>query len=374
MKYFIASDSFKGSLSAKEVNATMAEGILMVDPDAEIDIQALADGGEGTADLLRDSFDGKVITMPSFDALMRPISTQYIIADVNGVTSAIIDVASVIGITQIDVKDRDIMNSSSFGVGPVLMDAYRQGCRNFIIGLGGSATCDGGIGILKALGYEILDERSQPLDGTAESLISVSKIKGDKLKDCHFDILCDVDNPLYGPKGAALMFAAQKGANSQEEVKLDLGLRKWDMKVRLATGRNVSNRPGAGAAGGLGAMFAAFFNASLGSGINTLLDIVRFEDRASSADLIITGEGQMDAQTLHGKVPMGVLNRAKEIDKPVIAFAGGIQGYEALNEAGFRAVFSTTPFPMSLETAMTHNYAKENLRNTVSQVIRAIRL
>ncbi len=351
MKIIICPDSFKGSLTAVEAAEAINEGIHSVCSGCNTIMRPLADGGEGTSATIASINEAASISVETFNAIGDKITATYYTSYINGKKTALMDVAAASGLTLISPQKRDIMSATSFGTGVMLKDAFDKGCRNFIIGLGGSATCDAGTGIMKAL--------CQDFDYIAS----------------HIDVtvLCDVDNPLFGPDGAAYTFAPQKGASPQQVVALDNFLKQWHRETINKTGRNVAIAPGAGAAGGIGAMFMAYFNTKAVSGIEAVLDLYGFNKEVSDADLVITGEGRIDSQTMHGKTCMGVLRRCNKYNVPIIALGGSVEYNDKLEKAGFTAIFSILPSAMTLRQAMTPSTAKQNLTETTRQIMKIVR-
>lgn len=355
MKIIIASDSFKGSLTSAQVAAAAAEGILGVDPTAEVVSLSVADGGEGTAGALVSALGAEWVECATVDPLGRPITARYGIA---GGTTAILDVASASGLTLLREGERDIMAASSRGTGMMILDAYSRGCRRFMVGLGGSATCDGGTGMLSALGVRVRGGAIDMSDAMTEIL------------DCDFTLISDVTNPLCGPEGAARVFGPQKGATPAQVELLNRALRRYASEVDRATGRDVADTPGAGAAGGLGFAFLAFFSHSrLVSGADAVLDLIGFDEALEGADLVITGEGRIDRQTLFGKLPMCVCRRAASKGVPTVAIAGAVADRDALMDAGFADVYPIHQHPLPLACAMDPAVAIPAIANTCAEVI-----
>lgn len=290
---------------------------------------------------------------------------------INGET-AIIEMAEASGLS-LAKKKEDPGNTTTLGTGELILDALNKGCTKLIIGIGGSATNDGGIGMTAALGGKFLDINNKPIPLNGMGLSSLHHIDlngiDSRLQKCNIQVACDVDNPLYGKDGAAYVFAPQKGANSDLVRILDKNLRNYASILNNELGINVQLIPGAGAAGGLGAGLAAFFNATLKSGIEIMLDTVNFDELAKDADLIITGEGQIDGQSLRGKVPLGIVKRVKKYNIPVIAVVGAIgDNVEDIYDAGIQSIFSINTKPLDFEIAK--KYSKENLFRTIESIIR----
>ena len=389
MKIVIASDSFKGSLASIEVAQSIEMGILDVFPSCDVVKVAVADGGEGTMDALCQSLGGKVVRIPVEDPIGRTINASYVILE-DGNT-AVLEMSSASGLTLLTPAERNPMLTSTYGTGQLIDDAIGRGCRRFLVGIGGSATNDAGMGMLTALGYRFLDAEGNELPGAGASLSKVCGIDcsgvSQAVRDSEFIVACDVDSPLYGPDGAAYVFAPQKGADPDMVKALDDGLRHYADVVASYTGKipmhggpsctgetsimkDAASMPGAGAAGGLGYAFVAFFGARLQRGVDMVLDAVGFDSIIEGADLVITGEGRIDAQTLTGKTPYGVLQRASRQNIPVIALAGSV----ALDDSsGFTAIRQITPPDMQLSEAMLPAVASANLRRTISALLQQSR-
>ncbi len=374
VKVIIACDSFKGSLTAAEATASVAVGVKeILGKNASVCEIPIADGGEGTAAIITHALDGKMVTCMASDPLGRLVECSYGMAGDNSL--AVIDLAEASGLTRLEVSGREPLLASTRGTGELIADAYRRGCRRFMIGLGGSATTDGGAGMLRALGVKFLDSRGMEIgDGGGElsrlAAIDMSEARRDIL-GCRFTVLCDVTNPLIGPSGSASVFAPQKGADSDDVIALENALARYAGVVREATGVEIMHKQGAGAAGGTGAAFMAFFNSEIVPGIAAILKICGFEDKVKGADLAITGEGKIDLQTLGGKAPVGVLEVARRYDVPVVALAGSVADEGQLCAAGFAGVFSINPPGLQLAEAMLHETASDNLRMAASRVVRA---
>jgi glycerate kinase len=389
MKIVIASDSFKGSLASMEVARSVEMGILDVFPSCDVVKVAVADGGEGTMDALCQSLGGRFIRIPVQDPIGRTIFASYVILE-DGNT-AVLEMSSASGLTLLTPAERNPMLTSTYGTGQLIDDAIGRGCRRFLVGIGGSATNDAGMGMLTALGYRFLDAEGNELPGAGASLSKVCGIDcsgvSQAVRDSEFIVACDVDSPLYGPDGAAHVFAPQKGADPDMVKALDDGLRQYADVVASYTGKipmhggpsctgetsimkDAASMPGAGAAGGLGYAFVAFFGARLQRGVDMVLDAVGFDSIIEGADLVITGEGRIDAQTLTGKTPYGVLQRASRQNIPVIALAGSV----ALDDSsGFTAIRQITPPDMQLSEAMLPAVASANLRRTISALLQQFR-
>ncbi len=373
MRYLVCPDSFKGSLSSREVGMAISEGIARVDSEAEICVCEMADGGEGTAEILASCFSGKRVDVKAVNPLGTPIETCYYACSIHDQCYALLDVASADGINMIPADSRDAMKASSFGVGMIIMEARRAGFKKFIIGLGGSASTDCGLGILAALGFRLLGHNGEILPGNGASMEALLTIENSEeieglYKDCSFTLLADVKNVLYGKQGAAYIYGPQKGASNTDIMALDQGLRNVADVIMRKTGRIVSSVPGGGAAGGIGGMFVGLFEAEIISGIDFLLENSDFMKFFSDSDIIITGEGRLDIQTLSGKVASGILKRGLEAGKRVIAIGGSVDvtAVAALYEAGFHRIITITPEGMPLSEAINPDVAKENIVSAIT--------
>ena len=371
MKIIIALDSFKGSLSSTEAGEAVRKAILQVHPEWETDIIPIADGGEGMLNVMMNTTAGFIHTLTAHNPCMQPTEAQYGIS-ADGKT-AFIEMANISGLPLIAESQRNPMKTTTFGTGELIKDALEKGCRKFIIGIGGSATNDAGTGMLQALGYRFLDAEGQPLGQGGEILKKTTHIDTSKkhpsLKNAEFIVACDVQNPFFGPEGAAYVYARQKGANDRMIAELDEGMRSFAQVVYKETGKDIANLPGSGAAGGMGGGMVAFLDAELKSGADLLLDISRFDERIADADLIITGEGRIDRQSLMGKVPGKILQRGHSKGIPVIAIAGCVEDETLLKEAGFHGAYATKPDNMPLEEAMKREVAMECVKKTVLSIV-----
>lgn len=369
-KIVLAIDSFKGCLTSEEAELAAAEGIKEVNPNCEIIQLPIADGGEGILNILVKYTNGNYITVTAHDPLMNLIETQYGISK-DGKT-ALIEMAAISGLPLIAANERNPMLTTTFGTGELIKDALNRGCRNFIIGIGGSATNDAGLGMLQALGFRFFNKAKQVLGLGGQIMAEVASIDTTQihpaLKEAKFTIACDVQNPFYGMEGAAFIFARQKGANDKMIEELDKGMQSLARIIYRTTGKNISTYPGAGAAGGMGGGMLAFLNAELKPGINLMLETFQFDKHIQHADLIITGEGKADKQTAMGKVPFGILKEAQKQNIPIVIISGSIEDSQTINKAGFRGAFSIIPYPVSLEKAMEPGFAKENIKRTVIQI------
>lgn len=354
MKVVVAPDSFKGSLAAAEVAAALARGIRHVWPEAETVLVPVADGGEGTLDALLHR-GGEKRWAPAHDPLGRVLTAPFGLLP-DGKT-AVVELAAASGLTLVAPEERRAGEASTFGTGELLRAALDAGAERILLGLGGSATTDGGSGLLAALGARFLDRRGQPLPpgGHALSRLASVDLSGldPRLARTEIRILVDVDHPLLGPRGAARVFGPQKGAGPEEVQVLEEGLSRLADLLEEATGRRVRDLPGGGAAGGTAAGLVAALGATLCSGIEAVLDTLDFDDRARDAHLVVTGEGRMDAQTRGGKAPLGVARRARSLGVPAVAVVGSVgEGAEEALAPWFSAVLPIADGPCDLASCM----------------------
>ena len=375
MKVVIAIDSFKGRLTSLEAGNSAAAGVRRVFPDAECIVRPLADGGEGTVDALVAACEGKKIEISVTGPLGEPVLCQYGL--IEKTKTAIIEMSGAAGITLVPASKRNPLFTTTYGVGEVIRDAIEKGCSHFIIGIGGSATNDGGAGMLQALGFSLLDKNGTPIRSGALGLKDLASINDKnalpKLKDCTFRIACDVTNPLCGEKGCSAVFGPQKGANKPMIQEMDQWLARYAALAAEKYPAADPSYPGAGAAGGLGFAFLTFLHGKLESGIQIVLDETRLADYVKDADLVITGEGRLDGQTVFGKAPIGVAKTAKQYCKPVLAFSGCVTSdASACNAAGIDAFFPILRTVTSLEEAMAPHQAMKNMEDSVEQVFRVI--
>lgn len=371
MKVIVCPDSFKGSLTAAEAAVAMAAGVRDSAPDAEIVSLPLSDGGEGLVEAVAGVMGGKMMDCLVAGPLAdRKVMGRYLLTDD---ATAVMEMASASGLTLIPKNERNPMHTTTFGTGEMIADAIRQGARSIIFGLGGSATCDGGMGLLSALGFRFLDRNGNQLEGTGENLIRVAKIeKGIDLASLGIEFrgICDVDNTLYGDSGASYVFAPQKGASAEEVRRLDEGLRHYARIFNRALGFALEDIKGGGAAGGLGAAVAYLSGGRLYSGIRTVLDLLNFDELIKDADLIMTGEGCLDRQSLMGKVVSGVVAAAKGRGVHVAAIGGMVKDKESLEKAGI-TVKAAAPSGMDLATAMKRDVAMRNLRIAAGETMKS---
>ena len=370
MKIVLAIDSFKGSLNSQEAGLAAIEGIQAVLPSCITELIPIADGGEGMLSVMMHTTQGRLQCLEAHNPCMESIPTAYGIS-LDG-TTAFIEMASISGLPLINKVKRNPMKTTTYGTGELIRDALDKGCTEFIIGIGGSATNDAGTGMLQALGFRFLEKQGKALGQGGEILPQIIHIDRQNVhppvKNAHFIVACDVQNPFYGPNGAAAVYARQKGADDAMIEELDRGMRSFAQIILKETGRDISNIPGSGAAGGMGGGMLAFLNAELRSGADLLLDLSQFESKIADADLIITGEGRIDRQSLMGKIPGKILEIGKRKGIPVIAIAGCVEDEGMLLKAGFRGVYSTKPQDMTLEEAMKKEVAIRNISIVIQSV------
>ena len=369
----IAPDSFKGSLSSKEVCVAVEKGIKNVSHDFHIRSIPIADGGEGTMDSLVAATQGVKKVIECRNPVGKNIQAEFgILGDGN---TCVIEIASASGLFLISEGERNPFKTTSFGTGQLIKAGLDHGCREFIIGLGGSATNDGGSGILQALGMRLLDKDGNDIGYGGESLRDVASIDesgfDERIAKSKFILASDVENPLIGPTGASHIFGSQKGASQGDHFLLDSYLSHWADVIESKTDKKIHEMPGAGAAGGIGGVFQAFFLHEFKRGIDIVLDIVNFDDELKKADIVITGEGEIDAQTIYGKAPLGVAQAASRYDIPVIAIAGTFgEGTDILFEHGISSIFSILDKPRELNDSMQQ--APQLIEKTTEQIFRLI--
>ena len=377
MKVIVAVDSFKGSLSSLEAGNAIKDGIKKAISDAEVCVRPLADGGEGTVEALTLGMGGKLEHVTVTGPLEKPVDCVFGIIEES--RTAIIEMSGAAGITLVANEDRNPLNTTTYGVGQVIKDAIFKGCRHFVIGIGGSATNDGGIGMLQALGYGMLDKNGKQVPSGAKGLKGLEKITDEnvlpKLKECTFRVACDVNNVLCGKQGCSAVFGPQKGATPAMILQMD----KWLAHYAELTAENYShadaNQAGTGAAGGLGFAFLSYTNAVLESGIKIVLEETCLEEYIKSADIVVTGEGRLDGQTVFGKAPVGVAEIAKKHNKKVIAFSGCAADDAVIcNEYGIDAFFPILQDIQTLQEAMDSKNAKKNIIAASEQVFRLIKV
>jgi len=375
MRVVVAIDSFKGSMSSLEAGEAISNGIKKAHKDAEVEIRPLADGGEGTVEALSIGMGGRLINVDVTGPVGRKVNAVYGIVDSS--KTAIIEISQAAGITLVSGDEKNPLYTTTFGVGELIKDAINKGCRHFVVGIGGSATNDCGIGMLQALGYEFLDKEGNQVGFGASGVRDIVSIRDEnvikELSECYFRVACDVNNPLCGELGCSAIYGPQKGATKEMVADMDGWLKNYSKIVKEKYPDADSEYPGTGAAGGLGYAFFNFTNSKLESGIKIVLDETKLEEYVKDADIVVTGEGRLDHQTVMGKAPVGVANIAKKYNKKVIAFSGSVtEDAGVCNEHGIDAFFPILRRIVTLEEAMQTDTAKQNLTDTAEQVFRLL--
>ena len=364
----VASDSFKGSLSSLQVADAVEAGVRSVCPSCEVVKLSVADGGEGTVQALSAAMNGEIVSVMVKDPIGRDVSASY--AVIREIDTAVIEVSAASGLMLLSPQERSPLIASSYGSGQLISDALSRGCRNILMCIGGSAVNDAGMGMLSALGYRFLDEKGNRLEGRGADMSKVCDVDfalvDQALVESLFTVACDVDSPFCGPEGAAYVFAPQKGAGPDDVRLLDAGMVHFASVIKRVTGMDVLDVPGAGAAGGIGGALASFLGAELKRGADMVLDAVRFDELLYGADMVITGEGCLDGQTLTGKLPYCVAQRAAKAGVPVVAVCGRAE----VDECQYLdAIIPVTPDGMSLSEAMLPSVASENIKKAVASYI-----
>ena len=375
MKAVVAIDSLKGSLSSMEAGNAIAEGIYRADAEAKVEVRPLADGGEGTVDALVQGMNGSLRKVRVTGPLGDKVDAAYGI--IEEAKMAVIEMSAAAGITLVPDEKKNPLFTTTYGVGEMIWDAIEKGCRKFVVGMGGSATNDGGIGMLQALGYDFLNSKGNAVPYGAKGLEDLAEIRKEhvlpELAQCEFKVACDVTNPLCGPLGASAVYGPQKGATPEMVREMDQWLADYAKLAANCSERADAEHPGTGAAGGLGFAFLTFTNAVLESGIKIVLEETKLEQYIQDADIVITGEGRLDGQTAMGKAPVGVAKLAGKYKIPVLAFAGSVtKDARKCNEEGIHAFFPILRGITTLEDAMDAENARRNLMETVEQVFRLI--
>ena len=364
----VASDSFKGCLSSLQVADAVEAGVKSVCPSCEVVKLAVADGGEGTVQALATAMNGEIVSILVKDPLGREVSASY--AMIREKETAVIEVSAASGLTLLSPQERNPLAASSYGSGQIISDALSRGCRNFLMCIGGSAVNDAGMGMLSALGFRFLDEEGNRLEGSGADMSEVCDVDLSQvhpaLGEAVFTVACDVDSPFCGTQGAAYVFAPQKGASPEQVKILDEGMSHFASVMKKLTGIDVINIPGAGAAGGIGGAMASFLGAELKSGAEMVLDAVRFDEVLSDTDMVITGEGCLDGQTMTGKLPYCVAQRSAKAEVPVAAVCGRAEVDECQY---FGAIIPVTPAAMPLNEAMIPSVASENIKKAVASFL-----
>ena len=381
MKVVVAIDSFKGSLSSMEAGQAIAEGVKRVYQNAEVVVRPLADGGEGTVEALVEGMGGIFVTKEVTGPLGEKVDAVYgvIESEEDSSKTAIIEMSAAAGITLVPEKSRNPMNTTTYGVGELILDAIERGCRHFIVGIGGSATNDGGVGMLQALGYDFLTREGKAISYGGDGLRELASIEDvnvhPKLKECTFKVACDVTNPLCGENGSSAIFGPQKGATPEMVQELDQLLLHYAELSKEMNANADRFYPGTGAAGGMGFAFLTYTNAALESGIQIVLTETKLEELIKTADFVVTGEGGLDGQTALGKAPIGVASLAKKHQKKVLAFAGAVTpDAKECNQHGIDAFFPILRGIVTLKEAMDKENAHQNMVDTVEQVFRVVEM
>ena len=375
MRVVVAIDSFKGSMSSLEAGEAISKGIKKAHKDAEVEIRPLADGGEGTVEALSIGMGGRLINVDVTGPAGKSVNAVYGIVDSS--KTAIIEMSQAAGITLVSGDEKNPLYTTTFGVGELIKDAINKGCRHFVVGIGGSATNDCGIGMLQALGYEFLDKEGKQVGFGASGVRDIVSIRDEnvikELSECYFRVACDVNNPLCGDLGCSAIYGPQKGATKEMVADMDGWLKSYSKIVKEKYPDADCEYPGTGAAGGLGYAFFNFTNSKLESGIKIVLGETKLEEYVKDADIVVTGEGRLDHQTVMGKAPVGVANIAKKYNKKVIAFSGSVtEDAGVCNEHGIDAFFPILRRIVTLEEAMQTDTAKKNLTDTAEQVFRLL--
>lgn len=373
-KFLVCPDTFKEALPAREVASAIALGIQKVSPNAKITELPLADGGEGSLEAFRNLKDAEVIYLKTLDALGREIPSYYLIWKKD---TALIELAQSAGLEKLSVVERNPLKTSTFGVGVQMEDAFKKGLKKFILFVGGSATNDGGAGLLEALGVEFFNPKDKKISPTGGKLEQICRISTEKLpvswRDCQVSIACDVKNPLLGQRGASLVYAPQKGATADMAERLERNMRHWADLLKTYRPDFNAQLPGFGAAGGIASGLNFFLQADICSGFETIAGLIGLEKAIAASDVIFTGEGSVDGQTLEGKTPFGVAQIALKHRKPVVCLCGiRGKGYESLYAEGVTAVFSIVNGAMTLENALTQT--PQLLTDTAENVVRLLHL
>ena len=354
MKVVIAPQSFKGSISALDAARAMEEGVLRIVPNAETVLVPVADGGDGTLETLVEATGGDIRAATVTGPVGKPVTAQW--GALGDGQTAVIEMARTSGLALLPLTERDPLRATTYGLGEIIREALGAGFRSFIVGIGGSATNDGGAGMAQALGVRLLDETGNDLPPGGAALANLRRIDmaglDERATEARFAVACDVSNPLTGPEGASAVYGPQKGATPALVEQLDAALSNFASVVERDIGTSIDAVPGAGAAGGLGGGMMAFLDGALRSGIDIVLDHVGLDEKLAGADLVLTGEGQIDFQTVYNKAPVGVAWRAKQRNIPVIAICGSLgKGFEDVHAEGIDAVASIIRTPMTLDEA-----------------------
>lgn len=374
MQILIAADSYKDCLSSVEVGKAISQGVAKVVPDARMVVMPVSDGGEGFLEAVRYAFGGEWITSRAHDPLMRPITTEFLYNQQT--KEAFVETARTCGLSLLDAGERNPEKTSTYGLGEIIASAVKYGARHVYVGLGGSATNDGGMGMLSALGYVFTDASGHRLEGRGEELKYIDKIDGSSVPEIlmkiRFTGLCDVKASFYGMQGATFVFGCQKGGTLEQLERLEDGMVHFSRLIRDFCGLDVANLSGSGAAGGLGGALKAFFRADLVSGINFLLSSRHFNEVLDGSQIVITGEGSLDDQSKMGKAVFGILQKASERGIPVVAVAGKVaEGFDS-EKYGFTGAFPASPQSMPLQKALMPDTARRNIASATASALRLL--
>ena len=374
MKFVVAIDSLKGSLTSLEAGAAARDGILSASPNADVKIFPLADGGEGTCQAIIAGLGGRLKSVEVTDPLGKKISAQF--GEVPEKNLAVIEMASAAGLTLVPEKFRNPLNTTTYGVGELILRAVRDGCRNFVVGIGGSATNDCGLGMLTALGYKFTDVDGNACGIFGRDLATISAIDSSdvpaELRECNFRIACDVTNPLTGEQGCSAVYAPQKGATSEIVSTMDAWIKNFGKVSAKFLKLEKISVAGDGAAGGLGFAFRTFLHGELVPGVDLVLDSLDIAQDLRTADVLFTGEGRLDFQTAQGKAPSGVAKLAKKLNPKILTVGLGGSVEKVSDDAGLDSTFAILRSPVTLSQAMQKNIASKNISETVSNIVRLI--
>lgn len=373
MKFLFASDSFKGTLSSSETGRLLTEAAKKVFPDCECGYVEVADGGEGTTEAVLCAVDGRAVEINVCGPLWEPVTAVYGILDGK---RAVLEMAQASGLTLLGEASKDPRRTTTYGTGEMILDAVNRGYRDISIAIGGSATNDGGMGCMRALGVRFFDEDDRELQGRGEDLIRVRRMDlsglDPRLAETRFTIMCDVRNPLCGAEGATYTFGKQKGGTPKILDELEAGMQNYRDQLQIQFGIDMDTVPGAGAAGGLGAALMVFLKGQLKSGVETVLDLIGFDEKLQGVDLVVTGEGETDWQSAFGKVVQGVGSRCRKYRVPVVVLSGGMgKGAEQIYDSGIASIMTTVNKAMPLQDALDH--AEELYRSAAWRMFRMIR-
>lgn len=374
MQILVAADSYKDCLSSVEVGKAISQGVTEVVPEARVVVMPVSDGGEGFLEAVEYALGGEKIETDAHDPLMRPIKTDFLYNQQT--KEAFVETARTCGLSILNVEERNPEKTTTYGLGETILSAVGHGAEHVYVGLGGSATNDGGMGMLSALGYVFLDAFGNRLEGRGENLKSIDKIDDScvpkVLREIRFTGLCDVEAPFCGPTGATFVFGRQKGGTLDGLERLEDGMIYFSRLIRNSCGLDVAHISGTGAAGGLGGALKAFLQADLKSGIEFLLENKPFQEALRNADLVITGEGSLDEQSKMGKAVFGILKKATESAISVLAVAGKISNHFDAKKAGFIGAFAASPPEMPLSEALQPQTAMQNIANATAEALRFV--